>query len=151
MSQGSERWRCPARLGPELPSRSVWRAAPMGLDQPVKSIITTLGVVMMSSASPPWRTSTACLPCTSPRVTWRSWQDPLATRPEGSSRGTGPEPSLVCHFILARGEAFSYKLPSLQRGEAFSLRNEEEGRLLVLGNALPGEKLTGGSAAGIVP
>jgi hypothetical protein len=36
------------------------------------------------------------------------------------SCGTGHEPSLVCHFLLARRETFSCKLPSPQGGEAFT-------------------------------
>jgi hypothetical protein len=28
--------------------------------------------------------------------------------------GTGPKPSLACHFLLARGETFSCKIPSPQ-------------------------------------
>jgi hypothetical protein len=36
------------------------------------------------------------------------------------SCGTGHEPSLVRHFLPARGETFSYKLSSPQGGEAFT-------------------------------
>jgi hypothetical protein len=57
MSHDSVRWRSPAWLGSELSFRSIWRAAPMGLDQPFQSIITASGAVMMPSASPPQRAS----------------------------------------------------------------------------------------------
>jgi hypothetical protein len=128
MSHGSKRWHSPAGLGLELYSRLVWRAMPMGLDQPVQSIITAPGVVMMSSEvhrrglpphvfhACPWG------------VRRRSWQDPLATRPEALSCGTGHEPSLVRHFLPARGETLSCKLPSPQGGEAFTSSSPQRGK-----------------------
>jgi hypothetical protein len=65
-------------------------------------------------------------------VTRRSWQDPLATCLEVLSFGIGPEPSLVRHFLPAKEDAFSCKLPSPQGGEAFI------SSFLARGRALPG-------------
>jgi hypothetical protein len=67
-------------------------------------------------------------------VTQRSWQDPLATRPEVLSFRTGPEPSLVRQFLPARRDAFSRKLPSPQGGEVFISSFPARGR------ALPGAR-----------
>jgi hypothetical protein len=54
-------------------------------------------------------------------VTRRSWQDSLATRPKVLSFRTGPEPSLVRHFLPATKDAFSRKLTSPQRGRGLHL------------------------------
>jgi hypothetical protein len=48
--------------------------------------------------------------------------------PEALSGGIGHEPSLVRHFLLARGETFSCKLPSLQGGEAFTSFSLQRGK-----------------------
>jgi hypothetical protein len=129
MSHSFGRWPRPGAV-----FHSAWRAASMGLDQPVLSVSTATAAVMMPSASPPQWTSTARPPCALLGVTGRSLRDSLATRPEVLSFGTSLEPFFVCHFLPARGDAFACKVPSLQGGETFS------SSFLARRRALPGAR-----------
>jgi hypothetical protein len=112
------RWHSPAGLGYELSFCSAWRAALMGLDQPVQSIIIASHAVMMPSASPPQRASAARLPCAPPGGDTRILAgSPCHTLQGSVQRG---KPSLVHHSLPGRRKTFSCNLPSPQGGEGFT-------------------------------
>jgi hypothetical protein len=126
MSHGSERWRSPAGLGLELSSRPVWRAAPMGLDQPVQSIMTA-----------PVRASSACLPCASQHEDPSRILLPRALRPCPAGQVT----SLLSYTTFSRlGEKPSLTSFPPHKGERPSLPPPYRGKKqrLTPENALPG-------------
>jgi hypothetical protein len=121
--------------------------------QPVQSIITAPGVVLMSSASPPQRTSVARLPC----AFLGGDMEILA----GSARHAPG-----CLVLQDRSRAFSgmplspswgrnlllqASLPARGRGLHLILPSKGGRSHLTPGNALPRAELAGGFAAGIVP
>jgi hypothetical protein len=147
MLHGSERWRSHAGLGLELSSHPVWCGALMGLDQPVQSIISAPGMVMMSSACPLQRASAAHLPRAFPGgdkeiLAGSSCHAPYCLVLRDRSRSFSGT-----HFLPARGETISCKLPSPQGGEAFTSSSPQREK------ARPGawQRLAGGSAIGIIP
>jgi hypothetical protein len=119
----------PCRARPRGVFNYAWRAAPMGLDQPVLSVITVPVVVMMSPASPPEWTSAVRPPCTLPRD---DSGDPCRIRPPRTrgSRPSGQVSSLLSHATSSRlGECLRLQasLPARGRGLLLLLPSKGEG------------------------